>query len=104
MATNKPDNPTDRKIAIMDLYDSGLFLGPCSVEEMQKRIGCTSQGVTRSLRDLGFTIATRRVCGTPWTAPPEEIARACMQGPPRKEWEYVTKENTPPDDESEDGV
>ena len=60
MPAKKPENPTDRRIAIMDLYDSGMFLGPCSVDEMQKRVGGTSQGVTRALRDMGFTIASRR--------------------------------------------
>ena len=40
--------------------------------------------------------------GTLWDpvdAPPEEIARACMQGLPRKEWEHLTKETPPEDDE-----
>ena len=60
MPSKKPDNPTDRRIAIMDLYDSGLFVGICSVEDMVQRFGGTSQGVTRALRALGFTIANRR--------------------------------------------
>ncbi len=29
---------------------------------------------------------------------PEQIALACMQGPPKKEWDYLMKE-TPPDDD-----
>ena len=60
MPSKKPDNPTDRRIAVMDLYDSGRFYGPCTVEDMRSRVGGTSQGVTRALRTLQFTIARRR--------------------------------------------
>ena len=30
MPSKKPENPTDRRIAIMDLFDAGLFYGPCA--------------------------------------------------------------------------
>ncbi len=36
----------------------------------------------------------------PVEATPEEIARACMQGPPKETWDYLTKA-TPPDDSEE---
>ena len=44
--------------------------------------------------------------GTLWdpvNASPEEIARACMQGPPKERWDYQTKNTEPtlPDDEEE---
>ena len=36
--------------------------------------------------------------GTLWDpvdAPPEEIARACMQGPPKEDWDYLRKGKEP---------
>lgn len=36
----------------------------------------------------------------PVEASPEEIALACMQGPPKEQWDYLTK-STPPDDSPE---
>jgi hypothetical protein len=59
MALTKPDNPLDRRIAIMDLFDSGEFTGPCTAVEMVERVGGTVQGATRALRDLEFTIVRR---------------------------------------------
>ena len=59
MPSNKPDNAMDRRIAIMDLFDSGKVFGPCSVEDLVKRVGGTSRGVTGALRALGFEIARR---------------------------------------------
>ena len=67
---------------------------------------------SKRIRTVGITVTTgeskskrnrnrdRRV-GTIWDPidlSPEEIARACMQGPPKKEWDYL-KKNTPPDDD-----
>ena len=43
--------------------------------------------------------------GTLWDpvdASPEEIARACMQGPPKEKWDYQTKETEPEPEEEED--
>ena len=40
--------------------------------------------------------------GTIWdpiNLSPEEIARACMQGPPKKEWDFLKKETPPEDNE-----
>ena len=59
MLNAKPDNPLDRRIAIMDLFDSGELSGPYTVAEIIERVGGTNQGVTRALRDMGFTIAKR---------------------------------------------
>ena len=60
MPSNKPDNPMDRRIAIMELFDSGRFFGTCSVDEMVKRVGSNSPSITRAFTALGFTIARRR--------------------------------------------
>ena len=30
---------------------------------------------------------------------PEEIAKACMQGPPKEKWDYLTKEEKPAESE-----
>ena len=38
----------------------------------------------------------------PVEATPEEIALACMQWPPKEQWDYLTK--TPPPDEDDGGV
>ncbi len=59
MLTSKPDNPLDRRIAIMDLYDSGECHGPCTAQEMAERVGGTVRGVTAAFRDLAFVIARR---------------------------------------------
>ena len=59
MLNAKPDNPLDRWIAIMDLFDSGELSGLYTVAEIIERVGGTTQGVTRALRDMGFTIAMR---------------------------------------------
>ena len=55
----KPDNPLDRRIAIMELYDSDGFVGPCTAVDMVEHVGGTTRGVASALADLGFTIAKR---------------------------------------------
>ncbi len=56
---------------------------------------------------LGIRIPDQRV-GTLWEpveATPEQIALACMQEPPKKKWDYLSKGEKPPEDgESEAGV
>ena len=59
MLTPKPDNPLDRRMAIMALFDSGEMHGPCTVEDVKTHVGGTTMGVTWALRTLGFTIARR---------------------------------------------
>ena len=59
MTTTKPDNPLDRRIAIMELFDSGEMHGSCTVEDIKDHVGGTTMGVTWAVRDLGFTIARR---------------------------------------------
>ena len=65
MLSTRPDNPLDRRLAIMELYDTGEFSGVCTAEEMAKFVGGTIRGVAAALKDLGFTTArkpsTRRV-------------------------------------------
>ena len=55
----KPDNPLDRRIAIMELYDSGGFVGQCTGQDIAELLGGTLRGVTAALKDLGFTISRR---------------------------------------------
>ena len=45
MTTQKPDNPLDRRLSIMDLYDSGVLIGPKSVEEIVQYVGGTTRGL-----------------------------------------------------------
>ena len=59
MLSQRPDNPLDRRIAIMELYDSGEFYGPCTAEEMARFVGGTLRGVAVALKDLGFTTARK---------------------------------------------
>ncbi len=43
--------------------------------------------------------------GTLWDpvdASPEDIARACMQGPPKEKWDYQNKESEPDLEADED--
>ena len=54
---NPLDNPLDRRIAIMGLYDTGEFYGPCEAEEMAKVLGCTPRGVAAAFKDLGFKVS-----------------------------------------------
>ena len=58
MSIAKPDNPLDRRIAIMDLFDTGEY-GPCTAQEMVDLVGGTPRGMAAALNDLGFTIAKR---------------------------------------------
>ena len=58
--TAKPDNPLDRRIAIMNYYDRGAFIGAKSAEEIRNELGGTSRSVSIALRELGFSIAERR--------------------------------------------
>lgn len=58
--TTKPDNPLDRRIAIMTWYERGMFLGAKSAEEIKDALGGTPRSVTVALRELGFTVAERR--------------------------------------------
>ena len=55
----KPDNPLDRRIAIMDLFDSGEWVGTCTAQDMAQLVGGTSRGIAAAFKDLGFTIARR---------------------------------------------
>ena len=48
MMNGKPDNPLDRCIAIMDLFDSGEYIGPCTAVDMVARVGGTARGGLRS--------------------------------------------------------
>lgn len=41
----KPDNPLDRRIAIMDLFDSGEMSGPCTAADIVERVGGTARGI-----------------------------------------------------------
>ena len=63
--TAKPDNPLDRRIAIMNHYESGIFVGRKSAEEIRWEVGGTVTSISLALKELGFTIAeprkTRRV-------------------------------------------
>ena len=87
MATPKPKTPLDRRIAIMDMYDAGAFIGPKSAEDLVGELGGTVRGMGVALRELGFRIARRetkrrvrtgqgrrtQVVRTPRTwAPPDE--------------------------------
>ena len=45
--------------------------------------------------------------GTLWepvNAMPEEMALACMEGPQKKKWDYLTKDNPPQNDEVEESA
>ena len=59
MSSAKPDNPLDRRITIMDLFDAGEWVGPCTAQELVDLVGGTVRGVASALNDLGFTIAKR---------------------------------------------
>ena len=59
MASTKPDNPLDRRIAIMDLFDAGEWVGSCAAQDLVDLVGGTVRGVASALNDLGFTIAKR---------------------------------------------
>ena len=59
MTNEKPTNPMDRRILIMDLFDEGRFHGSTTVEDLVKATGGTSVAITRALRALRFEIARR---------------------------------------------
>ena len=59
MINSPPDNPIDRRIAIMDLFDSGEWSGSVTAQEIADRLGSRPQSVNRALRQLEFTIARR---------------------------------------------
>lgn len=60
IAIDKPANPLDRQIAIMNYYERGYFIGPKSAEEIRDELGGTTRGVTANLKALGFTIVAKR--------------------------------------------
>ena len=55
----RPENPMDRRIAIMELFDTGRLSDTCTVQEIVRIIGGNSQATTPALRTLKFTIARR---------------------------------------------
>ena len=56
MEIKKPDNPLDRRIAIMDMFDSEGWHGSCTAIDMAEMVGGTARGMSAAFRDLGFTI------------------------------------------------
>ena len=58
--TPKPDNPLDRRIAIMNHYESGIFVGQKSAEEIRWEVGGTVASISVALTALGFKTAERR--------------------------------------------
>ena len=59
MTIAKPDNPLDRRIAIMELFDNAEVYGAVTVAGIAERVGGTPQGVMRALNDLGFDKSRR---------------------------------------------
>lgn len=60
MLGQKPDNPLDRRIAIMIYYEKGYFIGSKSAEEIRDELGGNINSISRALKELGFTIAEKR--------------------------------------------
>ena len=65
MATAKPDNPLDRRIAIMDAFDDGTLTGAQTAQGIADIFGGTARGIAAAFKDLGFAVtrreSTRRV-------------------------------------------
>lgn len=59
MTNDRPNNPIDRRIAIMDLFDSGEWSGTATVQQLADRLGSKPQSIQYALRQLAFTIARR---------------------------------------------
>ena len=56
MQMPKSDNPLDRRLAIMDLFDRGEVSGSCTVDQLVQMVGGTARGIGVALKDLGFVI------------------------------------------------
>ena len=59
MTTAPADNPVDRRIAIMDLFDSGEWSGSITAQQLAGRLGCRARSATIALTQLNFGIAKR---------------------------------------------
>ena len=59
MINSPPDNPIDRRIAIMDLFDDGGWTGSVTVQQLAERLGSRPLSINRALRQLEFTISRR---------------------------------------------
>ncbi len=59
MTTPKPDNPIDRRIAIMDAFDAGTLAGAQTAQAVAEIFGGTPRGIVAAFKDLGFTVARR---------------------------------------------
>ena len=59
MTTAPADNPVDRRIAIMDLFDSGEWSGSITAQQLASRLGCRARSATIALAQLNFGIARR---------------------------------------------
>lgn len=55
----RPDNPLDRRIAIMHHYEQGLFVGAKTAEDIRTELGGTARSISNALSSLGFTTAER---------------------------------------------
>ena len=61
-----------------------------------------SRGRSRNRRQGARRRRDRRIGGVwdPIDLTPEQIALACMQGPPKKEWDFLNRKPLPPGAES----
>ena len=48
MVNTPPDNPVDRRIAIMDLFDDGGWTGSVTVQQLAERLGSRPQSINRA--------------------------------------------------------
>ena len=55
-----PDNGLDRRIAIMDAYDAGRFIGAKTADEIAREIGGTARNISVALKALGFRVSDER--------------------------------------------
>ena len=55
-----PDNAIDRRIAIMDAYDAGDFIGAYTADAIAQRIGGNARSISAALKALGFRVSDER--------------------------------------------
>ena len=55
-----PDNALDRRIAIMDAFDAGRFIGAYTAEDIARTIGGNARSISAALKALGFHVSDER--------------------------------------------